>query len=326
MYSVDMNIKEELEKINEDIIKKYGKVLNLNREEFRNFVTDKIGSIRKVDKATSEELTKYRELGGILGVDGSVNKKGSSYPHYIEVYKGLAKSTGNQKDTSKVKVYSPILESNIDNPLEDTEENLDKRDMILATLEIEVALEAIEKNKPYAILMDGSLIRYSIYAKDLWEELRYKCEEENILLLGVIEEIKTDIIGRKLYEEELIDDIIYDKEVLYGKLDYGEMIRIDDSINKKFEKAEISSIFIRSSKTPVVIGMDIIDIQRSRLEEMASLVLALTPETSRGIPLWLDIVDREVKISHEMLDAYLTRYLDPEIYDRFFVEMRSRRS
>lgn len=199
----------------------------------------------------------------------------------------------------------------------------EQRNIRLSTLEVEAAIESVEALKPCAILMDGGLIRYNIYAYDKWMKLRNICEEKNIILVGVIKDIKTNIIGSRLLEEE--GNSFYDRELLFGKLDYGEAIFIKDEVNKK-DPEGYSSIFLRSSLAPTVIGMDIIDSQKSYMEEMAKLVLSLTPENSRGVPLWLDIVDSEVKISDEIMKALVERYMDREIYERFFISERDKRN
>jgi hypothetical protein len=76
----------------------------------------------------------------------------------------------------------------------------------------------------------------------------------------------------------------------------------------------------------MVIGLDIIESQRDRLTEMARLVLTLTPQNSRGVPLLIDIVDKEVKISDQMMRGMLERYLDRGVYERFFVSERDKRN
>ncbi|WP_235860859.1 hypothetical protein [Peptoniphilus porci] len=47
------------------------------------------------------------------GVDGSNNRAGGAFPHFIEIFQGLAKSTdGNE--VYKTNVYTPTLNSNYD--------------------------------------------------------------------------------------------------------------------------------------------------------------------------------------------------------------------
>ena len=175
-------------------------------------------------------------------------------------------------------------------------------------------------------MMDGGLIRYNIYAGDRWQDLRDMCEEKDITLFGVIKDIKTSIIGEKLLgTDPNLKETMYDRELLFGILDYGEMILIRDDANRK-EPQGYASVFLRSSLQPSVVGMDIIDSQRDRLEDMANLVFTLTPENSRGVPLWLDIIDKEVKISDDMMRGLLETYLDRGIYERLFVSERDKRS
>lgn len=152
------------------------------------------------------------------------------------------------------------------------------------------------------------------------------CEEKEIILLGLIKDIKTSIIGQALKNKHKdINGELYDRELLFGLLDYGEVIEIYKDANKK-EPQGYASAFIRSSLQPLAIGIDIIESQKKYLKEMAKLVFTLTPENSRGVPLWLDIVDKEVKISDPMIKALMERYLDRSIYERFFVSERDKRS
>ena len=104
----------------------------------------------------------------------------------------------------------------------------------------------------------------------------------------------------------------------------GEAIEIKDNISGK-ENVGLSSMFMRTSLDPTVIAIDLLDSQKEELINMANLVYSLTPENSRGIPLWLDLVDEEVKISDRLLEALMETYLDRDIYEKFFIPTRSKR-
>ncbi len=148
-------------------------------------------------------------------------------------------------------------------------------------------------------------------------------KKKGIILIGVIKDIKTNVIGEALKRDKSleIEEIFYDRELLYGKLQYGEAIFIYEDISKK-TKEGFYSLFMRSSKAPTVIGMDILDSQKEYLEEMARLVLTLTPEDSRGVPLWIDIVDAEVKIPDKMIRGLLESYINREILEMFFLYLK----
>lgn len=328
MYSLNNQLKDKVTGLNNLLKEKYENVLGMDRNELRGFIHEHIGEIRSLEKLSKAHLAIYEAKGGIVGVDGSNNKIGGSYPHFVEAYQALAKSTTHKNDPLVLAdIYSPLYPEQEENPLEDEDGVMvEKKNIKLATIEVEVALESIKKFKPYAILMDGGLIRYNIYAYDKWMELRQKCEEENIILVGVIEDIKTSTIGDKLKDMDAsIKECFYDRELLFGQLNYGETILIKDEVNKKKPEG-YSSLFLRSSLAPTVIGMDILDTQKEHMEEMARLVFTLTPENSRGVPLWLDIVDKEVKISDDIMKALMERYMDRSIYERFFIAERDKRS
>lgn len=328
MYNINDGLKDKVQNLNHMLIEKYNEVIDLNRTDLRNFISQNVGSIKTMRKLDKDLLIEYEEKGGIVGVDGSNNKIGGAYPHFVEIYQALAKSTKFKEDPLFLTdLYTPLYTEEIENPLENSERIIEeKRNIKLSTLEVEAAIASVKEYRPYAVLMDGGLIRYNIYAYDKWLELRSICEEEDIILVGVIKDIKTSIIGDTMKERDVnVKQVFYDRELLFGQLDYGEMIIIYDEVNKKSNQG-YSSMFLRSSLQPSVIGMDILDNQRDHLEEMANLVFTLTPENSRGVPLWLDIVDKEVKISDDIMRALMERYLDRDVYERFFVSERDKRN
>lgn len=332
MYEISKELKEKVTQLNSTLVDKYKDFFNMDNIQLRDFIDRNVGEIVEIKKLTKDELTKCSEKGGIVGVDGSKNRVGGAYPHYVEIFQGLAKSTlHKEKPIFKADFYTPLYLEGERELLKKFEEEENKeeaiRDYKLSGIEVEVALEAVEKFSPYAIMMDGSLIRYDIECFDKWIELRKECEKRGIILIGVIKDIKTSIIGQSLVEQNNLNtkEFLYDREILYGLLKYGEMIRLEDSMTKK-SKEGFTSIFMRSSKAPNIIGMDILDSQREYLDEMARLVFSLTPSSSRGVPLWLDIVDSQVKVSDKMMRSLLARYLDRQVLEKFFISERDKRT
>ncbi|SMB77855.1 NurA domain protein, partial [Peptoniphilus asaccharolyticus DSM 20463] len=53
-------------------------------------------------------------------------------------------------------------------------------------------------------------------------------------------------IGRNAY---------YDRELIYGRLNRGELLIINDECNKKFEEANLVSAFLRCSLDSMIIGL-----------------------------------------------------------------------
>ncbi|KXB71730.1 DNA double-strand break repair nuclease NurA [Peptoniphilus sp. DNF00840] len=308
------DLEGQLREVNKSLKDKYNFIFSLDNDAFRKEITENVGRLIKMEKFPKEKLSKYKRT---VGVDGSNNRSGGAFPHFIEIFQGLAKSTdGNE--IYKNKVYTPTLN--------DIYEDKNLSQKYLATIEIETALEYIDKYDFDYLMMDGGFIRYKINCLNLFTELRETCEAKNIILFGVIKDLKTNVIARSLE----IDESIYDREILFNRLKTGEAVLIRNEINKKFIKDGLgegfSSAFMRTSKFPGAVGLDILDTQERYLEEISSLIYTLTPMSSRGVPLWLDIVDRDVKITDEILTTLLEEYLDRDVYERFFISERDKRS
>lgn len=308
------DLEGQLREVNKNLKDKYDFIFSLDNDTFRKELTENVGRLIEMEKFPKDKLSKYRRT---VGVDGSNNRSGGAFPHFIEIFQGLAKSTdGNE--VYKNKVYTPTLN--------DIYEDKNLSQKYLATIEIETALEYINKYDFDYLMMDGGFIRYKINCLDLFTELRETCEAKNIILFGVIKDLKTNVIARSLE----IDESIYDREILFNRLKTGEAVLIRNEINKKFIKDGLgegfSSAFMRTSKFPGAVGLDILDTQEKYLEEISSLIYTLTPMSSRGVPLWLDIVDKDVKITDEILTTLLEEYLDRDVYERFFISERDKRS
>ena len=308
------DLEGQLREVNKNLKDKYDFIFSLDNDTFRKELTENVGRLIEMEKFPKEKLSKYKRT---VGVDGSNNRSGGAFPHFIEIFQGLAKSTdGNE--VYKNKVYTPTLN--------DIYEDKNLSQKYLATIEIETALEYINKYDFDYLMMDGGFIRYKINCLDLFTELRETCEAKNIILFGVIKDLKTNVIARSLE----IDESIYDREILFNRLKTGEAVLIRNEINKKFIKDGLgegfSSAFMRTSKFPGAVGLDILDTQEKFLEEISSLIYTLTPMSSRGVPLWLDIVDKDVKITDEILTTLLEEYLDRDVYERFFISERDKRT
>ncbi|MFR4554276.1 DNA double-strand break repair nuclease NurA [Peptoniphilus sp.] len=308
------DLEGQLREVNKNLKDKYDFIFSLDNDTFRKELTENVGKLIEMEKFPKEKLSKYKRT---VGVDGSNNRSGGAFPHFIEIFQGLAKSTdGNE--VYKNKIYTPTLN--------DIYEDKNLSQKYLATIEIETALEYINKYDFDYLMMDGGFIRYKINCLDLFTELRETCEAKNIILFGVIKDLKTNVIARSLE----IDESIYDREILFNRLKTGEAVLIRNEINKKFIKDGLgegfSSAFMRTSKFPGAVGLDILDTQEKYLEEISKLIYTLTPMSSRGVPLWLDIVDKDVKITDEILTTLLEEYLDRDVYERFFISERDKRS
>ena len=80
---------------------------------------------------------------------------------------------------------------------------------------------------------------------------------------------------------------------------------------------------MRASVDPKPIGIDLLEEQQGYLKEVVDLVYTLTPSDGRGILLWLDIIDENVRISDEVMKGLLNKYLGEE-YVEFLMPKREK--
>lgn len=171
--------------------------------------------------------------------------------------------------------------------------------------------------------MDGNLIRYTIEDKENFDKLSGLCLEKDVLLAGFIKEPKTNILGELIFKDSQ-QIKLYDKDILYGILNEGEGYILNDSYNKKVDQG-FSSMFLRTASYPGVTGLEVLEGQRSSLYNIANLCYSLTPQMSRGVPLIIDMVDKEVKIDDKLMREIVLAYLDSDLVERFFRSERSMR-
>ncbi|MDO5724815.1 MAG: DNA double-strand break repair nuclease NurA [Tissierellia bacterium] len=317
MYSIDKSIKDKLRDINSYFQDIYNKQL-VKKDELRKFIVENIAEIKKAKKLSTDELKKIKN---ITAVDGSFNRFGGNYPHYIDFYKAVAKDSKND-EIIKTFVDCPFYEQN-DNR-EDNDE-IDDSNSILSKLEIEAAIEAIEKYKPKVLMLDGGLIRYKIYAPKLFEKLKDLSIINKTIVVGIIKDIKTNMISRKFEELGINSFKLYDREYLYGVLKSGEYFLAPDSLNLKFSEG-LRTAFANLSDSPDPIGIEIFDFEIMSLPIAIDLSYSLTPNKSRGIPIWIDIVDKEARLSDEMVKTSLKTFIDPEIFEIFLNAERNKRT
>ncbi len=103
-------------------------------------------------------------------------------------------------------------------------------------------------------------------------------------------------------------------------MEVGEILEVAPGLFKE----GFRTCFMRASVDPKPIGIDLLEEQQGYLKEVVDLVYTLTPSDGRGIPLWLDIIDENVRISDEVMKGLLNKYLGEE-YVEFLMPKREKR-
>ncbi|MCM3762601.1 DNA double-strand break repair nuclease NurA [Alkalihalobacillus oceani] len=271
---------------------------------------------RQMCRYSTETISEWLHGREVAGVDGSVNQTKGEPPHVLYVFQALAKTTtGHQCLTSDV--YAPILEKN-----DEEDQGKNWRAHILAKLELEAAFQLLEQRDVGLLLMDGALYHYRIDAQEEWERLRQKALEKDVVLIGVSEEITTEnLMKLEAFHMYRNRPQAFDRDLLFGVLERDELVYVETIQHK----AGLQSVWMRPSADPAITGFDMLEEQAHLKEEVGNLLATLTPKDGRGIPLWLDYIDREVRVTDKLVEALVEQYIDPELQHRFFAKKRNYR-
>jgi hypothetical protein len=233
VLEINEKLKRKIIEINGELNKKYVFLDNKGKNVLEKLENSENLIIRHMRKIVEGEVGNISGNKGIIGVDGSINTIGSSYPHYISIMQALAKCTDRKyQDIFLADIHTPMLTDQqalfVDERLSELDRDEKEKTAKMARLELEVAVKALDQMDASIIMMDGSLIRYKIYCGTLWDEFVEKALKKGIYVVGVIEEIKTKDLSQ--YLGDIIPEgvILHDRELLFGALEIGQMIIMKD--------------------------------------------------------------------------------------------------
>lgn len=316
MLPLSDELKQKLKETNRDLRRAYPQEV-FDRTGIRKRLAS-IGHFHNLRRWGGEEMKEW--LGGrtLVGVDGSVNSTPGAHPHTLSVFQALAKETRGEEKWA-ADLYTPLLDEEEEAEEGQLAREAKHRGRLLAGLEIQVALEAIRSWRPRAVMMDGSLFHFLIDHPEAWEELVEEAERGGVLLVGVSEEIGTKSLARTLFSDQRN---YTDREILFGVMKPGEAYHSSqmDPAGTGLWKGVLCP-----SKHPQPVGVDGLLSQSDAREDLIRLVHSLTPSQGRGVPLWLDIVDREVRVTDALVQAMVEQYIDPDLRHRLLVPKRSDR-
>lgn len=314
---ISKDLMDEVSHLNERL-KNRKNVSRLNRKDVRNLVTNEIGNIKVYDRFDVNKLKEIKESGSICVVDGSVNRIGANYPNYVEFFQSMALLSSDQEPLVKADILCPLVDE-----YSERDQFQISKEKLCAT-ELAVAIEAVSHHDIKILMMDGTLMRYSLEAEDLYEDLVKLCDMKGVLLVGVVEEISTKIIMNTFNENDNYVGMLFDREALFNALDMDEGFVVKNHKSRK-EEYNIEQAFIRTSKDPCVIAIDIPSQNMDDFDEIISFVLTMSDENTRGVPFLLDLVDKKTRIDNKQAEILAKKYLDTEIYQSIFRSQRSKR-
>ena len=317
-------MREVLKELSGQILERKKDLTRIDKNTRLSFLST-IGRKRKIERADEQILEAVKEAGGLFAVDASYQRFGSASPHYLELYQGLGLSSTDQtRPVMKTAAVSPLTQADAGPDFRFGEQRSQEAEARLAAIELETAKELVQENRGYALIMDGSLIRFQILCPKPWEELRTLCARLGLPIAGVIEDIKTDSIGRALQAAGHTRLLHYDREILSGLLENGEIFVPKKEVSGKAERG-LSTLFARFSGEPHVIGIDLDGDDEDSLVQLAAILYAITPSHGRGVPYLLDVVDEKARLAKRRTLETMKRSLDADVLETYFISGRDRR-
>lgn len=314
---ISKDLMDEVSRLNQRL-KNRKNVSKLSREDIRNLITNEIGKIKIYDRFSVNKLKEIKQDGCICVVDGSVNRIGANYPNYVEFFQSMALLGSDKEPLVKADILCPLVDG-----FSERDQFQISKEKLCAT-ELEVAIEAVKNHGIKILMMDGTLMRYALEAEDLYEDLVKLCYEKHVILVGVVEEISTKIIMNTFHENGKNVGMLFDREALFNVLDMNEGFVVENHKSRK-EEYNIEQAFIRTSKDPCVIAVDIPSQNMNDFDEIISFVLTMSDENTRGVPFLLDLVDKKTRIDNKQAEILAKKYLDTEMYQSIFRSQRSKR-
>ena len=314
---ISKDLMDEVSDLNERL-KNRKNVSKLSREDIRNLITNEIGKIKIYDRFSVDKLKEIKQDGCICVVDGSVNRVGANYPNYVEFFQSMALLSSDKEPLVKADILCPLVDE-----FSERDQFQISKEKLCAT-ELAVAIEAVSNHDVKILMMDGTLMRYALEAEVAYTNLVNLCKDKEVLLVGVVEEISTKIIMNTFNENNNNVGMLFDREALFNVLDMNEGFVVKEHKSRKVEY-NIEQAFIRTSKDPCVIAIDIPSQKKDDFDEIISFVLTMSDENTRGVPFLLDLVDKKTRIDNKQAEILAKKYLDTEMYQSIFRSQWSKR-
>lgn len=287
-------------------------------QAMRRALQEKYGAIRRarhLEKCDIDGLAGGRAL---VGVDGSVNRYGATFPYLVYFYRALAASTWGRQ-WLLYDFFCPVRPGDREQVEEICHGGLQVEEALsrlywkhLAAAEARAALAAARDGNPFLLLLDGGFSRLQTHAPGQWEELQAACCRQHSLLVGVVEEVSSNLVGSAV-------GLASDRPVFFGLLAPGEYLVVPA------ERPEWLRVYGRLSQHPQAVAVEMLAAQEEHLGKVMDFLYTTTPAGSRGIPLWLDIVDRRVRLTSRELQVILRQAWEPAIIQKFIYPQRERR-
>lgn len=319
MKRQEINLVENFNQFREKFIKLRDEIQK-KREERERFVELINNKKEKIEKRENFNFLTFF-------VDGSMSKFGSKFPNFLYIFRSFAISPNLNTKIYYYELFSPLIKEDLEYFNEELEKINSKnknpslldffyieeklRYQIMAKLEILAGLKSLTYlNRGDLLFMDGSLSHLEGENPILFNKLKKEAKEKEVTLIGIIENIGSSELGN-----------LGDKELLTGNLEIGEMVFVENPINKK----GYSITFLRLSVDPTPISFDLFIEDRKKYKEISSFLYFITPKNGRGIPIFKDLAHNGANLSEKEAYLIIKNFIDEQSFEIMFKTKRDLR-
>ena len=267
----------------------------------------------------------------VVAVDGSYQTVGTAYPYLLTLIQAVALPVSScGKPLIGHRLFTPLFpeeQAELEMRASD-QESIEKAAEsrvreLMAEVELTVACQAAAKHKGALVLLDGGFIHFRARGGSLFDQLVEKITWNECLLIGVIEEISSRMLGTSadgLWEKGAP---VHDREILYGCLAVGEAFVVSRAVRKD---EQIGTVFARFAAHPQPVGFDYLAAQEEKVLQALGELRALTPLDGRGVPAAIDIADRYVRLTAAEVEQLVAATVPAAVQEFFLRAHRLRRT
>lgn len=266
----------------------------------------------------------------VVAVDGSCQTIGTTYPCFLALIQAVAlplppvgePAVGHRLFSPLLPEERAVLEAAGGAQPAETAAELRVK-ALMAELELTVALEAAGRVRGALTLLDGGFVHFRARAAAPFARLTEAVAAGAGVLIGVIEEVSSRLLGEAVGDLWPAGHCPYDREILYGCLEVGEAFVVGPGLSKG---EGTGTVFARFGAHPQPVAFDFLRVQEEAVLAALGMLRALTPGDGRGVPAPVDLADRYVRLTAAEVEQLVAAAVPAALRELLLTAHRTRRA
>lgn len=267
----------------------------------------------------------------VVAVDGSHQTVGTAYPYFLTLIQAVALHISSQRRSIvEHRIFTPLfpeeraeIEGRVSEQQTAEAAAGNRIRELMAETELAAACKAAAEYEGALTLLDGGFVHFGARAGILFRELMDRAQANGGLAVGVIEEVSSRSLSNAVSGLWEGADLPYDREILYGLLQVGEVFVLSSAVRKD---PAVGTVFARFAGHPQPAAFDYPADREEDMLKVLGALRALTPSDGRGIPAPIDIADRYVRLTAAEVEQLVSAAVPAAAREVLLTAHRLRRS